>query len=185
MCCTWSWYGETSDMPVRRPALLAAAALVLVLVPACGESSSATTGGGQPQRPAHPHGVACWSALVTVAGEDGVRYTVRCNGPKNGGLVHFSVSRSGFSWVGRYPMVSGRGALARHALCRRQRKQVIDCQARAKGAVTVKGLAKVVADSLCTEPVSVTTVAASKCRGQACPNQVSTVELWSDIPRGC
>lgn len=169
----------------RRLALLAAAAFALILVPACGESSSATTGGGQPHRSTHPHGVACWSASVTVAGEDGVRFMVRCNGPKDGGLVHFSVSRSGFTKIGRYPRVSGRGALARHAVCRRERKQVIDCQARAKGAVTVKGLANVVADSRCTEPVSITTVVASKCRGQICPNQASTVELWSDIPRGC
>jgi hypothetical protein len=173
-------------MPASKMILLVVAALALVLVTACGESSSATTAGdGQSHKPIHHHGVACWSASVTLAGENGVRFTVRCRGPKGGGLVRFSVSRSGFTGIGHHPTVTGRGALTRHGLCRREHRQVIDCRARAEGAVTIKGLAGVAADRLCMQPVSVTTAIASKCRGQTCPTQGSTAELWSDVPRGC
>jgi hypothetical protein len=84
-------------------------------------------------------------ASAAVAGEVGVRFVVHCKGPTGGGLVRFSVSRSGFAEVCHHPTVTGPGALAAYGLCHRERKQLIDCAARADGAVPVAGRADVTA----------------------------------------
>jgi hypothetical protein len=175
---------------LKRLSTIIAAALVLAFAAACGADGSSGSGGasgavpGAAPRPAH-HGVGCWSASAAVAGDEDVRFVVHCTGPKVGGLVRFSVSRTGFAGVGRHPAVVGPGAGASRGICRRERKQVIDCKARADGPVTVTGRAAVIPGSRCAQPVSITTTPASKCNGPTCPNQVSTIELWSDLPRGC
>lgn len=175
---------------------LVGCSVLVVLLTACGGGSSAAPTAGQgstasaaPERPAARNlskQPGCFSAAVAVGSRPGeVRLTVSCDAPAKGDLVRFSVSRSGFAHVPRHLSVRGPGAESRYGSCGRRRKQVVDCQARAAGRVTIAGSLFVAPADRCSREISITVVEPSTCGGSTCPSGSSTRELWSGPPRGC
>lgn len=189
-------------MSRRLRYLAIGSSVVSVFLIACGSGSSATTGdsvsssprGSSSQKTPHeelhplssPKSPGCSSGSASVGpGPSKIRFSVRCWAPPKGSVVRFSLSRSGFARIPHHPSIIGPGAESRYGSCSRRHKQVVDCEARIDGWVTIKGELGVTPANRCSQSISITVVQQSACKGPTCPAGASVRELWSGPPRGC
>lgn len=128
----------------------------------------------------------CTSGRTVVGSDSGaIRFIVECWGPAKGALVGFSLSRQGFQRMSRHPVIIGAEAEKRYGFCDRRRVEIIDCEARIHGKVTIEGEVEVSPAGRCSSDISISVVEPSRCTDRDCPSGVVTRQLTAGIPRGC
>lgn len=171
----------------------ASCVVVICLLAACGGASSpAFTGtsggvdnsarGGGEKLPV----TTCIDAEVR-AGRGGAeaRFAVTCRAAARGGRVRFSVGRRYIGHFSQHPSVRGPGAERHYGSCTRRLKEIVDCQSRVDGRVTITGMIEVDPKTRCSEAISVTVIEPSECNRGACPEGAVVRQLFKGLPAGC